>query len=75
MLVWTFGPALLAIATLNSALALLPPGVRGLIPNALPMLIVMLVWLVSFFVIRSREQRELQRGLDELKDLEMENRS
>jgi preprotein translocase subunit YajC len=39
------------------------------------MLIVLVVWLVSFFVIRSREQRELQRELDQLKDLEMENRS
>jgi Flp pilus assembly protein TadB len=66
---------MLAIATFVLALALVPPGVRGIIPNALPMLIVLVVWLVSFFVIRSREQRELQRELDQLKDLEMENRS
>jgi len=75
ILVWTLGPAMLATATFVLALALVPPGVRGIIPKALPMLIVLVVWLVSFFVIRSREQRELQRELDELKDLEMENRS
>jgi uncharacterized membrane protein len=74
-LVWTLGPAMLATATFILALALLPPGVRGLIPNGLPLLIVLVVWLVGFFVIRSREQRELQRELDELKDLEMENRN
>ncbi len=74
-LVWTFGPAMLATATFILALALVPPGVRGIIPNALPLLIVLVVWLVSFFVLRSREQRELQRELDELKDLEIENRS
>ena len=68
-LVWSFGPVMLATATFVLALALVPPGVRGIIPKALPMLIVLVVWLVSFFVIRSREQRELQRELDELKDL------
>jgi hypothetical protein len=31
-------------------------------------------WIVSWFVIRLREQRELQREIDELKDIEMENR-
>jgi hypothetical protein len=74
-LVWSFGPAMLATATFILALALVSPGVRGIIPNGLPLLIVLVVWLVSFFVIRSREQRELQRELDELKDLEMENRN
>jgi Flp pilus assembly protein TadB len=74
-LVWSFGPAMLAVATFVLALALVSPGIRGIIPNGLPFLIVLVVWIVSFFVIRSREQRELQRELDELKDLEMENRS
>jgi hypothetical protein len=35
----------------------------------------MVVWIVSWFVIRLREQRELQREIDELKDIEMENRN
>jgi hypothetical protein len=74
-LVWSFGPAMLATATFILALALVSPGARGIIPNGLPFLIVLVVWIVSWFVIRSREQRELQRELDELKDLEMENRN
>ncbi len=66
---------MLATATFVLALALVPPVARGIIPNGLPIPIVLVFSLVSFFVIRSREQRELQRELDELKDLEMENRN
>ena len=74
-LVWSFGPAMLATATFVLALALVPPVARRVIPNGLPLLIVLVFPIVSFFGIRSREQRELRRELDELKDLEMENRS
>ena len=75
LLVWTFGPVMLAIATFILALAMVSPGARGIIPNGLPFLIVLVVWIVSFFVIRLREQREFQREIDELKDIEMENRN
>ncbi len=74
-LVWSFGPAMLATATFVLALALVSTRERGIIPNGLPFLIVLVVWIVSFFVIRLREQRELQREIDELKDIEMENRN
>ena len=74
-LVWSFGPAMLATATFVLALALVPPVARRVIPNGLPFLIVLVFPIVSFFGIRSREQRELRREIDELKDLEMENRS
>jgi hypothetical protein len=75
LLVWTFGPVMLAIATFILALAMVSPGARSIIPNGLPFLIVLVVWIVSFFVIRLRQQREFQREIDELKDLEMENRN
>jgi hypothetical protein len=74
-LVWSFGPVMLATATFVLALTLVPQVGRRLIPNGVPFLLVLVLSIVSFFVIRSREQRELQRELDELKDLEMENRS
>ena len=73
-LVWSFGPAMLATATFVLALALVPPVARRVIPNGLPLLIVLVLPIVSFFGIRSREQRELRRELDQLKDLERENR-
>jgi MFS family permease len=74
-LVWSFGPVMLATATFVLALTLVPQVGRRIIPNGVPFLTVLLLSIVSFFVIRSREQHELQRELDELKDLEMENRS
>ena len=73
VLVWTFAPLMLAVATFVLALTLIPPRGRGIFPNGLPLLIVLVVWIVSFFVLRSREQRKLKREIDELKDIEMEN--
>ena len=74
-LVWSFGPVMLATATFVLALAMVSTRERGIIPNGLPFLIVLVVWIVSWFVIRSREQHKLQREIDELKDIEMENRN
>jgi MFS family permease len=75
LLVWSFGPAMLAIATFVLALAMVSTRERGIIPNGLPFLILMVVWIVSWFVVRLHEQRGLQREIDELKDIEMENRN
>jgi uncharacterized membrane protein YhaH (DUF805 family) len=74
-LVWSFGPIMLATATFVLALALVSTRKRDIFLNGYPFLIVLVVWIVSWFVIRSREQRELQREIDELRDIEMENRS
>jgi hypothetical protein len=75
VLLWSFAPLMLTVATLVLALALIPPRGRGIFPNGLPFLIVLFVWIVSFFVLRSREQRKLQREIDELKEIEMESRN
>ena len=74
-LVWSFGPVMLAVATFVLALALVSTRDRGIFPNGVPFLILAVIWIVSWFVIRLREQRELQRGIDELKDIEMTNRN
>jgi hypothetical protein len=75
VLVWSFGPVMLAIVTFVVALAMVSTKERGIFPNGLPFLILVVAWIVSWFVIRLREQRELQREIDELKDIEMENRN
>ena len=75
VLVWSFAPLMLTVATFILALALIPPRGRGIFPNGLPFLIVLVVWIVLFFVLRSREQRKLQHEIDELKEIEMENRN
>lgn len=74
-LVWSFGPVMLAVATFVLALAMVSTRERGMFPNGLPFLILMAVWIVSWFVIRLREQRGLQREINELKDIELENRN
>lgn len=73
VLLWSFGPVLLAIATLILALAMVGTKDRGIFPNGLPFLILIIVWIVGYFIVRLRDQRELQRAVDELNNIEKEN--
>ena len=72
VLLWSFGPVILAIGTFILALAM----IRGskIFPNAMPFMTLVVIWIGAYFVIRMREQRELQREIDELNDIEKENR-
>ena len=72
-LLWAFGPMLLAISTLILALAMAGTRDRGIFPNGLPFLILVVVWIIAYFIIRLQEQRALQRELDELSEIEREN--
>jgi hypothetical protein len=74
VLLWSLGPVMLAIGTFILALAMVSTKDTGLIPNGLPFLIAIVVWIFAYFNIRLREQRELQREIDELNDIEKENR-
>jgi hypothetical protein len=69
LLLWSLGPILLALATLVLALAMVGANGRGLLPNGLPFLTLVVVWIISYFVVRAREQRELEREIEELDDL------
>jgi len=73
-LVWSFGPIMLSIATFVVALAMVSTRERGIFPNGLPFLVLVVFWIVVWFVIRLREQRGLQREIDELNEIEMSNR-
>lgn len=73
VLLWTFGPIMLTIGTFILALAMVSTKGRGLFPNGLPFLIAIVVWIFAYFTIRVREQRDLQREIDELNDIEREN--
>jgi hypothetical protein len=68
------GPILLALATFILGLAAIGTGNRGLFPNGLPFLALVVVWILSYFVIRKREFRELKHEIDELNDLERDDR-
>jgi hypothetical protein len=72
-LLWSFGPILLAIGTLILALATIGSPVRGVFPNGLPFLALVVVWIIGYFGVRLRQQRELDRQLDELNDVGNEN--
>ena len=72
VLLWSFGPVLLSLGTLILALAMIA-GERRILPNGLPFLLLVFVWIVGYFVIRLREQRGLDRQLDELNEIEREN--
>ena len=73
VLLWSLGPVLLAIGTFILALAMTGTKDRGLFPNGLPFLALVVVWILGYFVMRAREQRELKRELDELNGLEKDN--
>jgi hypothetical protein len=73
LLLWSFGPVLLAIGTFILALALIGSKDKGIFPNGLPFLALVVIWIFGYFVMRVREQRELKREIDELNDLERDN--
>lgn len=75
VLLWAFGPIMLAIGTFILALAMVSTKERGLFPNGLPFLILIVVWIFAYFTIRFREQRQLQREIEELNNIEEENRA
>lgn len=71
VLLWSLGPMLLAIGTFLIALAMIAG--RQIFPNAMPFMTLVVVWMAAYFVIRVRQQRELQREIDELNAIEREN--
>jgi hypothetical protein len=74
-LLWSFGPIMLAIGAMILSLAMVGTRTRGVLPNALPFLVLVVVWIVTYFIIRVREQRDLQRAISELDEIENENRA
>jgi hypothetical protein len=83
-MLWQFGPLMFAIATLilliltlgirNREMPLNGAILRGALLKMSPFLTLMAIWIVSFFVIRMRAQRQLQREIDELNEIERANR-
>lgn len=69
VLLWSFGPVMAAMGTFIFALIVATRN-RGLFPNGLPFLILVVVWIVAYFGTRLREQRHLQFEIEELNDLE-----
>jgi hypothetical protein len=71
---WSFGPVFLAIAALILPIVAMGIRNRGPLRNMVPFLTLIIVWLAAVPVIRMRGQRELQREIEELNEIEKANR-
>jgi hypothetical protein len=67
-LLWSFGPIVLAMGTFI-LFGMIVVGAK-IYPNGIPFLILVALWCVAVFVLRMRARRELQREIDDLKDIE-----
>ena len=74
LLLWSFGPIVLAIATFILFLVLVSRGKIGEILKGMPFFILIVIWMFGYFFLRTRERRELQREIDDLNDIEQESR-
>jgi hypothetical protein len=79
IMLWHFGPVVFAIAILVVVIANLGIGNRGMLLkealfNMSPFLTLIVIWIAAVFVIRMRQQRELQREIDELREIEKVNK-
>jgi hypothetical protein len=68
-LLWSFGPIVVALAVFCLPFARNPQW----LPNSIPFLSLVAIWIIAFFVLRMRTQRELQREIDDLKNIERNN--
>lgn len=74
-LLWSFGPMIFALACFILVVLSLGIENRGMaigevLRNMTPFLLLVVAWNVGVFVIRMREQRELQREIEILRELE-----
>jgi hypothetical protein len=67
-LLWSLGPIVLALAAFI-LFSVIVVGVKKF-PNGMPFLILVAVWFGAIFVMRLQARRELQREIDDLKDIE-----
>lgn len=74
LLLWSFGPAVLALFTFILGAALIAISERGMLLKALPFMTLVAVWIVAYFILRLREQRALRREADDLNEIEGESR-
>jgi hypothetical protein len=70
VLQWSFGPVVLSIATLILVLVGIAENQSRSVEKVIPFCTCFAIWIVVFFVLRSRSQRKLRQEIDELNDIE-----
>jgi hypothetical protein len=73
VLEWSFGPVILSIGTFVVVLVGIARGRSLPVTTVLPFSTLCVVWIVAFFLRRSREQRKLLREIDQLRNAETAN--
>lgn len=71
LLLWSFGPVVMALGTISLAFAIVAG--PDIFPKAAPLMTLMVAWIAAYLVIRVRQQRKLQREINELNNVEREN--
>jgi len=74
-LLWVFAPIVLAIGALVVPQVGSGFGSGGTIAKMSPFLTLFALWMIGVFVIRRMRSKQLQREIEELNDIESENRS
>jgi hypothetical protein len=78
-LLWSFGPIALAVAGIVALIIRLATRNQGMLVNGavrkmMPFLTLVVVWTICVFIIRLRDQRQLQREIEELENIERGNK-
>lgn len=71
ILLWSFGPIVLAISTLLLAFAMIAG--TEFFAKAMPLTVLALAWIIAYLLTRVRHQRSIQREISELSHVEREN--
>jgi hypothetical protein len=66
---WSIGPIVLSLATFCMSLVRLAIKSEVLL-NVLPFMSLVVIWIVAVFFLRLRGQKDLQREIDELRNIE-----
>ena len=74
VLQWSFGPIVLSIATLILVLVGIAENQSRSVEKVIPFCAAFVIWIVAFFVLRSRSQRKLRQEIDELNAIEKASR-
>jgi hypothetical protein len=67
---WTFGPVILSVGTLILVLIEMARGWSKPVSAIMPFTTLFVIWIILFFVLRSRNRRRLQREIEQLRNVE-----
>jgi hypothetical protein len=76
VLEWSFGPVVLSICTLVVTFFESTRGgsLRLRVISSMPFTLLFAIWIIAFFVLRSRDQRRLRQEIEALSDIEKASR-